>query len=146
LGWAGIELGGVLTLAAQYNGAIQAVQGLHGVPKVFYHGVDDKMLPCQTARDLHKHSASPAELRVLEDCGHDFLPYKDTLLDELHEWVVQRGLAAVTPENRRGRHRGREEENESVPPSSTIAPASSEASLSSRPSSPGFLDPCSEIA
>merc|ERR1712216_45893 len=82
-------LGGIAVLAAQQSGAIESVAALSCIPKVFYHGQQDAVLPVAGAQLLHEAAAAPSRLKILENCAHDFYEKKDLMITELCAFVLE---------------------------------------------------------
>eukprot|EP00927_Polykrikos_kofoidii_P016098 TRINITY_DN17227_c0_g1_i1.p1 TRINITY_DN17227_c0_g1~~TRINITY_DN17227_c0_g1_i1.p1 ORF type:complete len:369 (-),score=65.77 TRINITY_DN17227_c0_g1_i1:306-1349(-) len=90
-----VEIACIVTFAAQGTGAFGAVEDLVGIPKLFFHGRNDDVLHHGIAKRLHSSSAAPSEVRLVKNCGHDFVPHKVRLGEELRKWVIKKGLASV---------------------------------------------------
>lgn len=94
------RLVGLATLAAQFRGAVEAVDALdESVPKAFVHGTEDQILPVDTVHSLYEMAHEPKELLVVEGAGHDMQPYKDRVLAFLDGFLRPKCGAALDSES-----------------------------------------------
>mmetsp|Transcript_130154 Transcript_130154/g.376549 ORF Transcript_130154/g.376549 Transcript_130154/m.376549 type:complete len:413 (+) Transcript_130154:41-1279(+) len=84
------SIAGVIALSPQPSGASQAVAALEGVPTLFIHSLDDRVLRYQGTVRLHASSTEPKELELLRSGGHGLREHKALLQKRLRRWIISK--------------------------------------------------------